>query len=331
VETASNLFGIRRISPELGLDRPYEEVIQEALAKRRRAEQSFPQSAEQAFQALPAWAQPGVAESGEAQSETGLIQPGIVTKATATDESIEQYLAKSRELIEESQGKSGLPSIVDIYEQMMAERQSKKQAEVMPSEEASELASPFEPLLGEDAQAARQRVLKKMLVYNTFVSRRGDGFNEYMARGEALLKRGYYYQAARAYEGAIGLEGQNPLGYLGRAYSLAGAGELVSAAQSLGRALTIFPEQAQTKIDLRGFFSSQEEIDRMTEKLNTLAGLKEGDAGIRLLLGYIYHYSGNTALAGPVLQEAAELAKTDPNISPELAATIAKFAEAVSK
>ncbi|MCK4851042.1 MAG: hypothetical protein KAT11_06815, partial [Phycisphaerae bacterium] len=119
VETASNLFGIRRIGPELGLDRPYEEVIKEALAKRRRAEQeSTLELAEQTFQALPAWAQPGAVGMGEGQSEAGVLGPGIITKAT--DESIEQNLAKSRELIEESRGKSGLPSIVDIYEQMMA-------------------------------------------------------------------------------------------------------------------------------------------------------------------------------------------------------------------
>ena len=62
-----------------------------------------------------------------------------------------------------------------------------------------------------------------------------------------------------------------------------------------------------------------------------MAELKEQDARIRLLLGYIYHYSGNTALAGPILREAAELAKTDPSISPKLAKTIGKFAEDVSK
>ena len=153
------------------------------------------------------------------------------------------------------------------------------------------------------------------------------------ARAELLHSAEAVERAAERLAGEIRaeLEGKNPLGHLGRAYSLAGASELVSAAQSLGRALTIFPEQAQTKIDLRGFFPSQQEIDRITEKLNTLAGLKEGDASIRLLLGYIYHYSGKSTLAGPVLREAAELAKTDPKISPELAATIAKFAEAVSK
>ena len=49
------------------------------------------------------------------------------------------------------------------------------------------------------------------------------------------------------------------------------------------------------------------------------------------MLGYIYYYSGERALAAPLLAEAAELAKTDPSISPELAATIAKFTKAVSK
>ena len=127
------------------------------------------------------------------------------------------------------------------------------------------------------------------------------------------------------------MKGHNPLGYLGRAYSLAGAGELVSAARSLGKALTIFPAQAKTKIDLKGFFFSQGEIDRITAKLEKLAEVKQADAGIRLLLGYIYHYSGKSAQAVPVLAEAAKLAKTDPNISPELAKTIAKFAQAVAK
>ena len=124
---------------------------------------------------------------------------------------------------------------------------------------------------------------------------------------------------------------ENPLGHLGRAYSLAGAGELVSAAQSLGRALGLFPEQAQTKIDLKKFFRSQKEIDKITGKLGAMAEVKKKNVRIRLLLGYIHHYSGNTALAGPILREAAELAKTDPSISVKLAETIDKFAKDVSK
>lgn len=332
VDTASNLFGIRRITPELGLDRSYEEVMKDVLAEKRRAKQRLtPPPAVQKFQALPVWAQPGVGKIAQDQTEAGPLQPGTISKTTEADTAIERNLAKSRELIEESSGKSGLPSLVDIYEQMIAERELQERAGMAPSKKGLGLDSPFELKPGEDASSARQRLLDKILVYNSFVSKRGDSFDEYMARGEGMLQRGNYYQAARAYEGAIGLRATNPLGYLGRAFSLAGAGELVSASQSLGRALAIFPEQAQTKIDLKGFFPSQAEIDRISEKLKMLSELKEADARIRLLLGYIYHYSGKSDLAGPVLQEAAELAKTDPSVSPELAKIIAKFAEAVSK
>ena len=71
------------------------------------------------------------------------------------------------------------------------------------------------------------------------MSKREGNFDEYMARGESLLRKGSYYQAARAYVKAIGVRKLNPLGYLGQAYSLAGAGELVSASESLGVGLLI--------------------------------------------------------------------------------------------
>ncbi len=324
VETANNLFGIRRLSPGLDLNRPYTGTLEEAG---REGQESLPRPTKRSLlQALPAWAQ-----TDETQSEGGVLQPGMVPDASVTDESIEQNRAKSRELIEESQGNSGLPSLVEIYEQLLAKRRSEQQAEAVPNERGLDLATPFTPVLGEDSQIARQKAIEKTLVYNMLAGNRGDAFNKYMALGESLLKSGNYYHAARAYGRAIRLEGQNPLGYLGRAYSLAGAGELVSAAEDLSRALTIFPEQVQAKIDLRKFFNSPEEINRITAKLQMLAEARQTDAGIRLLLGYIYHYSGKSHLAGPILSEAAELARTDPRISPELAATIAKFAKAVSK
>lgn len=335
VESASNLLGIRRLNPELGLDRPYEEVVREALQNKRAVgrETASKTTEKETFQALPAWARPEVTQSGEALSETEPPGPSTVSEGTLLDRSIEENLAESRKLLKEVQGESDLPSLLDIYEQMQAARQLEEQTEVevAPSEESLEQTRPFTPSLGEDDKVARQRMLEKMRVYNSFISQRNEGFRDYMARGETLLKMRHYYQAAKAYERAISLEGQNPMGYLGRAYSLAGAGELVSASRSLGKALTIFPTQAQAKIDLREFFSSQEEIDRITEKLDKLAAVKEKDAGVRLLLGYIYRHSGQRSAAVLVLIEAEELAKTDPNISPELAATIAKFAKDVSR
>ena len=124
---------------------------------------------------------------------------------------------------------------------------------------------------------------------------------------------------------------ENPLAYLGRAYSLAGAGDLISAADSLTKALEIFPEQAQEKIDLPKFFHSPAELDRITNKLISLSEANKQNFRIRLLLGYFYHYSGQSKLAAPILTEAAELAKTDTKVPAELSQTITKFAQVVSK
>ena len=105
---------------------------------------------------------------------------------------------------------------------------------------------------------------------------------------------------------------------------------MISAADSLGKALAIFPEQAQSRIDLPEFFHSQIELDRITGKLVNLIEAKTENVRVRLLLGYIYHYSGQDNLASAVLTEAADLAKTDPKVPAGLAQAIAKFAQAVS-
>ena len=322
VNKASNLLGIERTKPELSSDGPVsapldEGLIREALAKMQPIEQGSLSrtKAQQGFRALPAWGQTG----NQSPSKAGLTEPKMVSEATATDEIVEQKAVKTKGPIEEPQGESDLPRIVGVYEQMKAEVGGKA------------LTNAVDPSSGKDAQATEPKAAQKMRVYNTFVSQRGGAFEEHMARGEALLKKGSYYRAAKAYEMAIGLETQNPLGYLGRAYSLAGAGELRSSIRSLSRALQIFPEQAQTKINLRAFFSSQGEIDRITNKLNSLVVFGNRDVGISLLLGYIYHYSGKSIAAGPILAQAAERAKTDPNVWPELAENIARFAQAVAK
>ena len=331
VERASNLLGVGRRSPELGLERPYDEVVKEIVAKRQMEEESARRSTKRSFQALPAWAQP-VMESGGGQEGREGGSPGLVGQPSGMSEQMAKNLAESREVLEQSQGKLGVPNLVDIYEQMMAERAADEQREVVAQEVTPKTIGLPDLYVGNEEDKIRdQKLLESIQVYSTFVSRRRTSFNDYMARGEAMLKTRSYYQASQAYEGAISLERMNPLGYLGRAYSLAGAGELVSASESLGQALAIFPEQAGTKIDLRGFFASQEEIDRITGKLVKLAEFKEGDARVRLLLGYMYHYSGKRDLAVPVLQEAAALAKTDASVPAELAEIIGKFAEAVSK
>ena len=223
-----------------------------------------------------------------------------------------------------------MPSIVDIYKQMLADSAAEEQLRPGSADAGTEVISPFVPSGEEDQEEAARKLGAKLRSYNTFVGSQRTGFNGYMALGELRLKQTNYYQAASAYRRAIELRPENPLAYLGRAYSLVGAGDLISAANNLGKALAIFPEQAQRKIDLPKFFHSQIELDRITSKLVNLIEANKGNVRVRLLLGYIYHYSGQNNLAVPVLTEAAELAKTDPKIPVGLAQAIAKFTKAVS-
>ena len=330
VETASNLFGIRRMTPGLGSVQTPFVAPGEILPERTIEPLPGQAGAKPSFQALPEWAKPTAPGSTELERET---VPGVLPQPlplTPEQESLNQNLQKAGELIEQSSGRLGLPTIVDVYKQMLAESAAERQLPPGTGQDGTEAISPLVPSPEEDQEEAARRLGAKLRSYNTFVGSQRSSFNGYMTLGESLLKQANYYQAASAYRRAIELRPENPLAYLGRAYSLTGAGDLISAADSLGKALAIFPEQAQSRIDLPEFFHSQIELDRITGKLVNLIEAKTENVRVRLLLGYIYHYSGQDNLASAVLTEAADLAKTDPKVPAGLAQAIAKFAQAVS-
>jgi len=327
IETASNLFGIRRTNPQLNFDRPYEAVVDDLPDRKtqQRTRRTVEPRTTETFQALPEWARPVGLQDELIPPPGADIQKPNTDRERPMDEAVEDNVTQSKELIEQSKGASSVPSLADVYEQIRAKKQAQEQQDAAIAKSPGELITPMAPTLPQDQEQAAERLARHMRIYNTFVSSKRSSFNEYMALGEQLLKQGNYYQAARAYQGAIGQSPDNPLGYLGRAYSLAGAGDLLSASDNL------FPEQAQTKIDLKEFFKSPEEIDRITTKLSALMEIKPEDARIRLLLGYIYYYSGNAGEAETVLQEAAELAKADPQMPPDLGRAVTNFAQAVSR
>lgn len=224
-----------------------------------------------------------------------------------------------------------MPSIVDVYERMMAEDNSKEQIDPNAIQTPDETISPLVPSAKKDREAAIRDLTAKMLTYNSFVGNQASSFNDLMAQAESLLKNRQYYYAARTYKRASELRPENPLAYLGRTYSLTGAGDLISASNDLAKALELFPDQAKRKIDLQGFFHSPEELTRITTKLEAMADALTDNVRIRLLLGYIYRYSGQNEAAIRVLNEAAASAKSDEKTPAELTKTIEKFAQAVAK
>jgi tetratricopeptide (TPR) repeat protein len=132
--------------------------------------------------------------------------------------------------------------------------------------------------------------------YKSFAGRTEDKFNQYMRAGEEYLKQGKFYRAVDAYTLASIFKAQDPLAYAGKSHALFAAGEYVSSALFLSRALEIFPEYARFKVDLVSMIGDKDQLDNRIADIKEW--LKQSDAGeLHFLLGYIYYQMGRADLA----------------------------------
>ena len=109
-----------------------------------------------------------------------------------------------------------------------------------------------------------------------------------MLAGEKYLKEGRFYLAANAYTLASVYKPEDPLAYAGKSHALFAAGEYMSSALYLSRALTIFPEYARFKIDLIAMVGDKDKLE------SRIADVKEwltrSDAAeLHFLLAYVYY------------------------------------------
>jgi len=148
-----------------------------------------------------------------------------------------------------------------------------------------ETGNQFEKLSPEEISNKAKSILGE---YKTFASYSQDKFNRYMLAGERYLKEGRYYLAADAYTLASVYKPENPLAYAGKSHALFAAGEYMSSALYLSRALTIFPEYARFKIDLISMVGDKDKLE------SRIADVKEwltrsDSAELHFLLAYVYY------------------------------------------
>jgi tetratricopeptide (TPR) repeat protein len=126
-----------------------------------------------------------------------------------------------------------------------------------------------------------------------------------MRAAEEYLKRGRYYRAADAYTLAAIYKPNDPLVYAGKSHALFAAGEYMSSALFLSRALEIFPEYARFKIDLVAMVGDKDKLEsRIT---NAEKWLNESDATeLRFLLAYVYYQMGRQPEAKKMIDAAFE-------------------------
>ncbi len=141
-------------------------------------------------------------------------------------------------------------------------------------------------------------------------------FNQHIQAAQGHLKAGRYYAAADSFAlasiykldpGEAGSDtaqtGGLALCFAGRGHALFAAGEYISSALFLSRALEIAPEYAQTKIDLAAMLGGQNKLK------GRIADIKEwlersGSGRLEFLLGYVYYRMGRLGPAKQAIDAA---------------------------
>lgn len=148
----------------------------------------------------------------------------------------------------------------------------------------------------------------------SFAGKYQDRLNQYMAAGEADLRIGRYYSAARLFDLAATIDPMNPLPLLARGHAYLAAGDYVSAEHSIEEGIRRFPQIAAFRIDLPGLVGQHDIFDIRRADLESKLASSENNE-LRFLLGYIELYSGLPEDGLKNLEKAAKAAPPDSIIA----------------
>jgi len=138
-------------------------------------------------------------------------------------------------------------------------------------------------------------------------------FNQHMRDAEDHLNAGRYYRAAGCFSLASVYQADNPLALAGRGHALFAAGEYVSSALFLSRALAISPEYLQMRVDLVAMLGDGNKLaGRITDIEQWLA--RSGSSQLQFLLGYVYYRTGQLLKAKQAIDAAYEKKPQSPAV-----------------
>ncbi len=161
-----------------------------------------------------------------------------------------------------------------------------KSAPVTPAPEGKTASKPEEtkPMTDLEIHARAERIMSEQ---KTFAGYSQDKFNQYMRAAEGFMKQGKYYKAADSYSLASIYKPHDPLAYAGRSHALLAAGEYLSSALYLRRAIEMFNGYVDFKIDIVTMIGSMDTVEKRIADLKQW--IEISNAGeLQFLLAYIY-------------------------------------------
>ena len=128
-------------------------------------------------------------------------------------------------------------------------------------------------------------------------------YRQAMVEAQDYMNKGKYYQAAGAFEKASIFDSKKPLAVAGRSLALFGAGEYISSALYLSRAIEMSDEYARTRVDLASMLGDKDKLEsRIADAKEWLERSLAPE--LELLLAYTYYQMGRLAPAREAIESA---------------------------
>jgi tetratricopeptide (TPR) repeat protein len=153
-----------------------------------------------------------------------------------------------------------------------------------------------------DKQQMRVKARSVLGEYKSFAGYSDDKFNKYMKKAEQFMDEGEFYRAADAYSLASIFRKDDPLVYAGQSLALLGAGEYMSSAFYLNKALDLYPDYIAVKVDLVEMLGDRDVLEnRIVDIQRWMA--RSGAGELSFLLSYIYYQMDEPVWAKEELQK----------------------------
>jgi len=182
-------------------------------------------------------------------------------------------------------------------------RQRKRAATTAPATMPATAATPAAPQVTWTGRLVELNEAGEIIIHG-LVGKSRDPFNARMAQAQEKLRAKRYYDAADLYETAGLITPHNPLARVGIALSLLGAGESLTAAQQLRRAMALFPPMTQSRIDLADLIDAkviEAELAGINDRLRRADD--ETRRMLQFLAMFLYYNSGQDAKAKPFAEK----------------------------
>ena len=140
--------------------------------------------------------------------------------------------------------------------------------------------------------------------YAELPSAGGNGlYRHYVKKGTLLMQEGKYYPAVAAFENAAVFGESEGVTNLAKSLALFGAGEFMSSAFYLDKAIVAEPELARAAIDLAQLFGDAGVVEGQMAELDTWQA-RSKQPMLMFLQGYVHYRVGDEERARTLLEEA---------------------------